>query len=308
MFAECVVVSGRLIDVFFRRIVMKKFLVMVLSLCMFGNYVSAATVQGIDLDFVTIGNAGNAADSTGYGGVDYDYQIGKYEITNGQWGDFVTAAGAPTGNPSNAYDSSAHFTGANVATNNVSWYEAAQFCNYLTTGDKSKGAYRFSGNNANPGDFLGVDRDASIDDYGMTYVIPTENEWYKAAYYTGSGYSLYANGENTAPIAGTDTNYDKAIGLQPWEVGVGNGTKEQNGTFDMMGNVWEWNETKLVSGRGIRGGSYLNGFGTLRSSSRSYEDPNNGYYCIGFRVASVPEPASLAVLSAGALMLRRRKR
>jgi len=43
---------------------------------------------------------------------------------------------------------------------------------------------------------------------GTIYVIPTEDEWYKAAYYAGSGYSLYAFGTDTAPIAGTDTNYD----------------------------------------------------------------------------------------------------
>ncbi len=267
-----------------------------------GACVSTATadlVRGIDIDFVTIGNPGNPGDTRiyaippGCGAVGYTYQIGKYEVTNAQWYDFVTAAGAPTGNPSDAYDDSAHFTGDNQPANEVSWYEAAQFSNYLTSGDKSQGAYQFSGNNANPGDFEGIDRDSALSTYGIVYVIPTEDEWYKAAYYgrrpNGSyGYSYYANGTYTAPIAGVDTNYDDTVG-QPWDVGVGNGTKEQNGTYDIMGNVWEWNETLIVgSYRGVRGGTYADVGYVLRSSSRYYVTyPDYEYYHVGFRVASM---------------------
>jgi len=275
---------------------------------------SAAIVQGIEMDFVTIGNPGNPgdtrveADPSGCGAVGHTYQLGQYEITNAQWDSFVTAAGAPTGNPSDAYDESAYHTGDNIPTNRVSWYEAAQFSNYLTSGDKSQGAYQFSGDNSNPGDFEGIDRDSALSTYGIAYVIPTEDEWYKAAYYTGSGYSTYANGTDTAPIAGDDTNYDMAIG-QPWDVGVGNGTEEQNGTYDMMGNVWEWNETLIFgSYRGLRGGScdYYDGY--LGSSSQGYDDPTNEYDSIGFRVASVPEPCTLVLLSLGGLTLMRRRR
>lgn len=69
------------------------------------------------MDFVTIGNSGNLGDARegsdqygipianpyGCGAVGYDYRIGKYEITNTQWNDFVAAAGKPTGSPSDAY-------------------------------------------------------------------------------------------------------------------------------------------------------------------------------------------------------------
>ncbi len=290
----------------------KSILVVMMVVCVMAitNIASAEIIRGIDIDFVTIGNAGNAADTTGYGAVDYEYKIGKYEVTNAQWNAFVSAAGAPTGNDHDGwdpYDNSAYHTGAQQPTNGVSWYEAIQFCNYLTSGDKSLGVYQFSGNNINPGDFLGIDRESAASAYGIAYVIPTEDEWYKAAYYSGSGYSTYANGTGVAPTAGVDTNYDWVISA-PWN--IGSGTEEQNGTFDMMGNVWEWNETFFdSSSRGIRGGSYTDGGDgiTLASDYRNREDMYDEGSNAGFRVASVPEPATLLLFASGAVMLRRKR-
>ena len=45
---------------------------------------------------VTVGNSGNADDThgDGYGGVDYEYRIGKYEVTNAQYTEFL--AGGPS--------------------------------------------------------------------------------------------------------------------------------------------------------------------------------------------------------------------
>jgi sulfatase modifying factor 1 len=287
---------------------MKSLRVLIVFVCVMAvvNFVSADNIRGINMDFVTIGNAGNTADTqvmstdgtTGYGAVGYNYRIGKYEVTNAQWNAFTTAIGDPTGN--------AYWTGAQQPTNNVSWYEAAQFCNYLTSGDKSLGAYQFG-----TGGSITVNRASAISTYGTTYVIPTEDEWYKAAYFkpNGSGYSLYANGTDTAPIAGMNSNYDW-VRSAPWDIII-NGTMEQNGTFDMMGNVWEWNET-LISGSslGIRGGSYNVYYGLISSYRDSY---NNYYYPnfesldLGFRVAEIPEPATLLLLGFGAFMISRRK-
>jgi formylglycine-generating enzyme required for sulfatase activity len=288
---------------------MKKAILVMLSLC-FVSLALADNIRGINIDFVTIGNAGNATDITGYGAVGDNYRIGKYEVTNAQWDAFTATAGAPTGNLNDVYDKISYYTDAQQPTNNTSWYEALQFCNYLTSGNKSKGVYQFSGNNTNPGDFLGIDRTAAQTAYGTIYFLPTEDEWYKAAYYKpdSSGYSLYANGTNTFPVAGVDSNYDNAYDGIPWNVGAG--TIEQNGTFDMMGNVWEWmGSLNYDSECVIRGGSFYAGphVAYLDSSYRRAYLPGE-CYDIGFRVASsIPEPASLLLLSLGGLLAIRKK-
>jgi len=154
---------------------MKKVKALAVIACMMvaANFASAEIIRGINFDFVTIGNAGNAPDSATdnlYGAVGYDYRIGKYEVTNAQWNAFTAVAGVPTGNPTIAYDQSALYIGNQQPTNNVSWYEAAQFCNYLTSGNKSLGAYHLGTDGS-----ITVDRDAAISAYGTAYVVPTED-------------------------------------------------------------------------------------------------------------------------------------
>ena len=285
---------------------MKKRILLIMGGVLFvvGNVTLAELVNGIDIEFVSIGNAGNAPHATGYGSVDYEYRIGKYEITNSQWNAFTSAAGAPTGNPSNAYLDGAFFTGDDQPTTGVGWYEAAQFCNYLTSGDKSKGVYQFSGDNTNPADYLGINRSAALSDYGIIYCLPTVDEWYKAAYYRpdGSGYSLYANGTNIAPTAGVQSNYDQGFSGIPWNIGTG--IEEQNGTFDMMGNVWEWNETEsfiALAHMGI-GGSFIEGSDKIVATQPPVDlHPYEQLDHLGFRVLSIPEPFSITLLLFGSL-------
>jgi len=262
------------------------------------NFVSADIIRGIEMDFVTIGNAGNAADTggtPGCGAVSSNYRIGKYEVTAAQWQTIDTAAGI---------GDSGLWSG-NLPTALISWYDATQFCNYLTSGNKYSGAYNFD----QSGNFLGIDRVSSISTYGTTYVIPTEDEWYKAAYFkpNASGYSLYANGTDTAPVASAQSNYGQGGPpfAGPWN--VGSGAQEQNGTFDMMGNVVEWNETLFgIINRGCRGGAFPNDVDYLASSKRdnATQDTENGI--IGFRVASVPEPTTICLLGLGAIALLRK--
>ena len=177
----------------------------------------------LSIDYVPVGNAGNAADTTGYGAVGYAYNIGTYEVTNAQYVDFLNAKGASNSNgiynltmghtggtynygniiqsgSSGSYTYSVSSTYANQPVVGVTWFDAARFSNWLGNGQGSgsmeMGAYTLNGAtsgiiNVNP---------------GAAVYIPSENEWYKAAYYNGanSTYSLYPNGQNTMTQADAD--------------------------------------------------------------------------------------------------------
>ena len=247
--------------------------------------------------FVTIGNAGNAADgTTGYGAVGYNYQISATEVTIAEF----TASGAGNGDE-NFWDAGS-ITGAEAGPTapavNVTLYEAMQYCNWLTSGNINNGAYQFV-----TGVYQSTDRASAVTTYGTVYALPTEDEWYKAAYFkpNASGYSLYANGTGNAP-SGTEANSDANGNWTAWT--VGSGLQEQNGMFDMMGNVWEWME---ASGGVLRGGSCYGGEADLSSWGHydfghpEYEDIN-----IGFRVVAVnvvPEPASALLIGCGGLLV-----
>ncbi|MCD6460428.1 SUMF1/EgtB/PvdO family nonheme iron enzyme, partial [bacterium] len=168
------------------------------------------------------------------------------------------------------------------------------------------------------------------------YWLPSENEWYKAAYYSPDGtYYDYATGTDTKPNnntpandTGNSANYDNdgyTLGgpYYSTEVGSYDESASPYGTYDQTGNVWEWNETLISSYyRGLRGGSWSSFANDLLSSYRSYiyfHGPTSEGSSIGFRVASsfagdeggaVPEPLSigLVLLSVGGLVLRRAKR
>ena len=70
---------------------------------------------------------------------------------------------------------------------NVTWGDAARFCNWLQNGqptgaegdghDRNRGVHsQWASQSA----LMAITRNA-----GATYFIPSENEWYKAAYYNG---------------------------------------------------------------------------------------------------------------------------
>jgi formylglycine-generating enzyme len=270
--------------------------------------VSIVIAASASADYVTIGSPGVAADpATGYGYVNYSYQIGRYEVTGAEFGAAVAAdPNIGNSNPS---------TG-NKPAEYVSWYEAALYCNYLTSGDAYSGAYQFDSG----GTYLGTDRDSAISTYGTVYALPTEDEWYKAAYWTGDDvdpWSLYANGTDDTPTWGTTEgwNYrDGTLGYatpdqRAWEVGYG--AQEQNGTYDMMGNVLEWTESPYDSSKAVfRGGSLFYSASSMDTSARGGGYSDREYSATGFRVVVVPEPATVLLFgigSFGAWILRRSK-
>jgi formylglycine-generating enzyme required for sulfatase activity len=298
-----------------------------LAVCMMAAAVARADSFGtFDIDFVTI--SGSTNPTSGYGIVNKDYRMGTKEITNDQWNKFKAAYGAVAGTPTYAYDQDPYFPGSSVPTNCVSWYEAAQFVNWLNTSKGYQAAYKFTGEIHTSSYTLDVWSSQDADGTNLyrnknaKYFLPTENEWVKAAYWNGSDLQTFATKPEDTLYIGNGSNggwnYDYYTMQQPWS--VGSGSQELNGTYDMMGNVWEWMESSGDIGeylsdsvRVIRGGS-CNSYGgaydiDLASSNRIGYGPNAEFDDVGFRVASiVPEPCSLTLLFLGGLALRNRKR
>lgn len=256
--------------------------------------------------FVTIGNAGNAADTTGYGAVGYSYQFSATEVTIAQMAAAKAADGRVCESDEDYWNNgSGRTVGANAPASYVFLYEAMKYCNWLTTGDAYRGAYQFESSIV----LTNVMSRAQVLATGtFYYLLPTADEWYKAAYFKpdASGYSLYANGTDTIPIHGTTSgwNYykDGYANSSPnltWAVGYGG--VEQNGTYDMMGNLEEW-----IEGGGVVGGSYGASKELLRSSAYLPEtlgSPLLEDASVGFRVVAIPEPATAISLVLGGLII-----
>jgi formylglycine-generating enzyme required for sulfatase activity len=296
-----------------------------------GLLAASSATAAIIIDTVQVGNIGNANDSTtggNYGGVDYDYHIGTYEVTNSQYTAFLNATAA-TDNHSlynsnmgssihggiNREGSSGRYTYSvksgfgDKPVNFVSFWDAARFSNWLTTGDTETGVYNLNGTTS-PSSTT-IIRDATAWANGGV-AVASENEWYKAAYYDGDGgYTKYPT--NSDSITTDDANYDNSVGTVS-DVGSYASDPSYYGTFDQGGNVWEWYDTIVTTNnRGLRGGSFFNGVGGLRSSGRGNIDPAVESNNFGFRVSSldpIPEPSAYAAILGClglALALMRRK-
>ena len=338
---------------------------------------SAASARAVTIDLVTVGNPGNANDVTGFGGVAYSYSIGKYAVTIGQYTEFLNAvaqtdtyqlystqmadnpiiSGISRSGTSGAYSysvlaasGSAPYGGVSAANRPityVSWWDAARFANWVANGQPTgaqtsttteNGAYNVNGKTTG----IAPARNATNPNTGATptYVIPTENEWYKAAYYSpalnsgSGGYYTYATQSNAAPgnVPGSGVNQanyytsvfsvtqNDTTGNQNFLTDVGAFTNSASyyGTFDQSGNVSQWNDrTGAASNvRQARGGQFdLDALQLSSSAFTNYSTSHEGYM-VGFRLASpvvVPEPSTwvmgavgLAGVAWGAVRRRRR--
>jgi formylglycine-generating enzyme required for sulfatase activity len=152
------------------------------------------------------------------------------------------------------------------------------------------------------------------------YFLPSENEWYKAAYYSGSGttYFDYALQSDTIPNAVSGGASGAVYNGQTGPADVANaGGSSFYGTEAQNGNVYEWNESALIppndsssEDRAIRGGNwFLAGF-YMRPTLRRFFDPAFELDSIGFRVASVPEPSTafMILIPVGVWLIRRSRR
>ncbi len=101
------------------------------------------------------------------------------------------------------------------------------------------------------------------------------------------------------PDPGNNANFeigsDHTIGPPFWrtEFGEFENSESPYATYDQGGNVWEWNEAVVGSHRGLRGGQFGNSDWHMSAVFRNDGSPTYESYGIGFRVAEVPEPATL---------------
>jgi formylglycine-generating enzyme required for sulfatase activity len=308
------------------------------------------------LQWVTVGDPGNTADTAvaGYGAVAASFQIMKYEFTNRQYTDFLNsvaatdtyslyktdmgsdARGGITQSGSSGFYSYSFKTDmGDKPVNFVSWFDAARVSNWLMNGATSSsstetGAYTLVG-----GQISGT---APAENPGATFYVPTQDQWYKAAYYKGAGtnagYWTFATQSNTNPTAvtadstgigsaGSTGNFANYNSAGDWNSQNGNvttvgtnGGPSAYGAFDMSGNVFEWNDLTGAadSVRGVRGGGWATDAVGLRSgiensTSASVEAANRGFRL----VTAVPEidpnglSAVLGLIVGGLGLLERRR-
>jgi len=266
-----------------------------------------------DIEFVTIGNPGNAADITGdpnpAGSVSYVYRIGEFEISR----DMIDKARA-SGGPDLG---SSHSTGLpSGPAMEVNWFEAATVINWLNTSTGSTPAYKLGGTELWTPSDVGYNPANPYRNSLAKYFLPSLDEWYKAAYYdsTSDIYYEYPTSSDTAPTAvssGAGTNtavFGQPIGTFPADITLA-GALSPYGTMGQGGNVLEWVETEFdlvndspSSNRGARGGTWQGTSSELSSSAWSSFSPSFGNIHNGFRVASViPEPNTLLLGALGAV-------
>ena len=242
----------------------------------------------ITIETVPVGNINNAPDNvvmpdgtSSYGSVNYKYRIGKYEITASQYCIFLNAVAQsdPFGlyleqmaadpnvrsitrnGSSGAYMYSVIPGCEDKPISYVTWFNAARFCNWLHNG-ATAGASTEIGAYILNGATTGVE---FTHQSNARFRLPTENEWYKAAFYdpnknsgTG-GYWKYSNRSDS--MSTTQANYlwahSDANGNRLTDVGYFSSSVSAYGTYDQGGNLWEWTEA-VVNGtlRGMRGGGF----------------------------------------------------
>jgi len=287
-------------------------------------------------DWVEVADLGNSCETQSqgcFGSMAETYEISMFETTNTQYAEFLNAVaatdtyalyhadndGITRSSSPEGFVYSVELGFEDTPVQYVSFWDAIRFANWLhngqPTGDQDNsttedGAYTITS--------VGITANSIARNAGATAFVPSEDEWYKAAYYDGvSAYYDYPAETDTQTsctvpgVTANTANCDGAVGA-PIDFESYTASASYYGTFDQGGNVWEWNETIDGSNRVLRGGSFQNSASSLAAASQTLITPAFGSDLVGFRVARVPvpEPGELTLLAAGlgglGILVRRR--
>jgi sulfatase modifying factor 1 len=283
------------------------------------------------------GNPANG--TTGWGAVSDVFKISKYETTNNQYVEFLNKVDAAGTNPNGVYNSqmgsdpnggitfnAAASSGSKYSVKGgtapsgaiftnmpvlfTTWFSAARFANWLQNGEQANsssmetGAYTL--NNQTSGN-------APARNPGATVFLPSRDEWYKSAFYDGSTYTTWQTNSNTQPTntvtnvtLANAANYGGAStpSTNPIAVGSYVNSASSYGLFDMLGNATEMTDTANASAQiQLFSGSWGTTLGDVNrwnlTAAATFRGTTNPTTHIGFRVAAVPEPATIALASVG---------
>jgi sulfatase modifying factor 1 len=308
-----------------------------------GNPGNAPDTAVMTKDPVTGGDS-----TTGYGSVGYTYQISKYDVTDTQYVAFLNTVDPTGANSLSTYSPSMTATAAPIAGTDysgginytssaangakysvkpgysnqpavwISWTDAARFTNWYANGQGTGGTETGVYNIASAATtYSGMTITGGADTpptraSGANVFLPSENEFYKAAYYDptlnggAGGYYQYGTQSNTAPTrsaapGGTNSaNYDFQDYGYPnpstnyvTDVGAYTNSVSYYGLSDADGDVYNWTEnfSPNPSGPGnlpvYRGGSWYYGSeydGASFRDTYTYAD-SDSYAWFGFRLA-----------------------
>ena len=303
----------------------------------------------VSIPTVQVGDAGNASTNVNVsatttpemlelGSVSNSFRIALNEVTVGQYAAFLNAVAtvrnasnrvvvnslynrATMSGPKNVSGISRRGRGTTASPfvyepignrdhpmANVTWFGAARFANWMHNGatngaDTETGAYTL---NRQTRKAAGIVRNPDA-----KWWIPSENEWFKAAYYKGGGANAGYNSfpttndvapGNSDPAATAQANFRRSDGVfcvtqtntfdkrQNYLTPVGFFTNSAGpyGAFDQAGSVQEWTDTEVlrrrVSARALRGGSWRSNLEAFRP--REVALPRSSKNTFGFRLAS----------------------
>jgi formylglycine-generating enzyme required for sulfatase activity len=197
----------------------------------------------------------------------------------------------------------------------TTWFSAARFTNWLQNGQQTNsssmetGAYTL--NNQTTGNI--PSRNA-----GATDFLPSRDEWYKAGFFDGNtvAYKTWPTDSNAQPTNTVSNltlanvaNYGSTSTptLSPISVGSYINTTSTYGAFDMFGNATEYTDTAGTGADAGRPQVFSGSWATTVASAGSWNATAAGIFRnsttatgqVGFRVAAVPEPATIALASVG---------